>query len=95
MLTGNYGDSDHDLGYSKARATTKIAMIPTIQAIRRPRAVTLARDISRIYETPCLLRWTPSFFIRLRRVLGLRFSKAAAPSDPSIRQLVCIRTASM
>jgi hypothetical protein len=50
MLTGNYGDSDHDLAWSKARATTKIAVIPRIQAIRKLRAVTLARDISRIYD---------------------------------------------
>jgi hypothetical protein len=38
------------------------------------------RDITRIYGMPSRLRSTPSFSIRLRKVLGLSFKIAAAPA---------------
>ena len=59
---------------------------------RRPRG---GRDISRIYESSAALRRMPSFCMRLRSVLGFRPSRRAAPWGPSIRQPVCLRTATM
>ncbi len=42
-----------------------------------------------------LLRLMPSFLIRLRRVLGFRLSKPAAPLGPSIFHVVRLSTSTM